>query len=440
MWVAWYPSAIGIQDEAAYLAHARIVARGNLTGAAPGDLTISMIETPRGVVSKYPPGQAVVLAPTQWGPWRMAFVIPLALLLTTTWMAAAALQRDNRSPLWAALILFHPTLLLYARTLMSDVTVAACLTAAFLWSDDRRARPFLAGMALGAAPFIRMAALPVAGALGILMLWRLAAQRRYRAVTIAVAGALIPLATLAAYNAFVFGEVWVRRAPMSGYFDWPTSPGRALFYLVALNLVWPLLAFGIATSRHLRRLEAQVVLGISFVVFSGYYFVDRRFGLPADFVVGLRFFVPILPILVIVYVERLEDWISRLGLRPVALAVGLAVAFLADAALVMRHQRFLDATAARREIAVAEANRSPAVVVHGSAAELMSPAWGAPPFTLANSVEEMLAKMDTAGRETHHVLFIAQGAAGDSLVERTPHDVERVSGLTLVRLPPGPPQ
>ncbi len=440
MWLVWYPSAIGIQDEAAYLAHARIVARGDLTGDAPGDITVSMIETPRGVVSKYPPGQAILLAPTQWGPWRMAFVVPLLLLLATTWMAAAALQRDDRSPLWAALVLFHPTLLLYARTLMSDLTVAACLTAAFLWSDARRTRPLLAGLALGVAPAVRMAALPLAGALGIILLWRLATDRRFRAVTMAIVGALIPLAALGAYNTFIFGEVWVRQAPMTGYFDWATSPERALFYLAALNLVWPLLAVAVVTSRHARRLEAQVVLGISFVLFSGYYFVDRRFGLPADFVVGLRFFVPILPILVIVYVERLEIWMLRMRVAPAALAVGLATVIAADAGLVMRHQRFLDATAERREIAVTEANRAPAVVAHGSAAELLSPAWGAPPFTLVNSVAEMLARIDAAEHGTQEVLFIAQGVAGDSLAERAQRDVRRVSGLTLLRVPSGPPQ
>ena len=51
MWLVWYPSAIGIQDEAAYLAHARIVARGDLTGDTPGDVTVSMIETPRAALT-----------------------------------------------------------------------------------------------------------------------------------------------------------------------------------------------------------------------------------------------------------------------------------------------------------------------------------------------------------------------------------------------------
>jgi hypothetical protein len=125
---------------------------------------------------------------------------------------------------------------------------------------------------------------------------------------------------------------------------------------------------------------------------------------------------------------------------PAALAVGLATVIVADAALVMRHQRFLDFTAERREIAVTEANRAPAVVVHGSAAELLSPAWGAPPFTLANSVAEMLAQMDVAQHGTQDVLFIAQGVAGDSLAERARREVRRVSGLTLIHVPSGPSQ
>ena len=441
LWIVWYPPAIAIEDESAYLAHARILARGELTGNRPTDMTLSMVQTANGAVSKFPPGQPLLLAPTQFGRfWRTGFMVGLMALLGITWLTATLLQRDGRSPLWAALVLLHPTLVLYARTLMSDVTAALVLTAGFAWSDMREPRPFRAGLAFGLGPLIRTAIVPVAAALGLLFVLRLARANRWRDLAFAVGGAAVPLVALLFYNAYVFGSPFESHSPVSTFFDWSTSHQRAIFYAVALNLLWPALAIGVIMSRHRRRVEAQLILAISYVFFVGYYFVDRRYGLPADFVIGLRFFVPILPILAIVYAERIESWMPQFAKRPPLIAGTIVMVMVANITLVARHQGFLRETATRRDIAVQAAQEADFVVVHGGAAELMSPAWGAPPFTLANSVAEMLALMDVAQHGTQDVLFIAHGVTGDSLAERAHRDVRRVSGLTLLRVPSGPSQ
>ncbi len=335
--------------------------------------------------------------------------------------------------MWAALILLHPTLLLYSRTIMADLTAALCVTAGFFWSDARRTHPFLAGIALGVCPVVRTATLPLAGVLGLAMAWRLWRSGQTHQLAAAGAGAAIPLILLGTYNQLIFGDPLATNAAATGYFEWGTSPGRALFYLVALNLVWPLLATAIVATRHPRRVEAQLLLGISIVLFSGYYFVDRRFGLPADFVVGLRFFVPILPILVIVYVERLAVWAARIPLRNAALAGALAAVLVGDAGLVLRHQRFLGESAARREVAVAAAQGWERVIVHGSVAELMSTAWGAPPVLLAGSVAQMV---EAARSDARRTLLLAQGPAGDSLVAAELGVARQESGLTIVTVEP----
>ena len=55
LWIVWYPPAIAIEDESAYLAQARILARGELTGNRPTDMTIGMVQTANGAVAKFPP-------------------------------------------------------------------------------------------------------------------------------------------------------------------------------------------------------------------------------------------------------------------------------------------------------------------------------------------------------------------------------------------------
>ncbi len=76
---------------------------------------------------------------------------------------------------------------------------------------------------------------------------------------------------------------------------------------------------------------------------------------------------------------------------------------------------------------------TPALVVHGGAAELMSPVWGAPPFILGGNVPSLLAWIDSADRQAVSVLFLAQGAAGDSLLALARGAAQTISGLTLVR-------
>lgn len=76
---------------------------------------------------------------------------------------------------------------------------------------------------------------------------------------------------------------------------------------------------------------------------------------------------------------------------------------------------------------------TPALVVHGGAAELMSPAWSPPPFILGGNVPSLLAWIDSADRQAVSVLFIAQGAAGDSLLALARGAAQTVPGLTLVR-------
>jgi len=435
LWIVWYPPAIAIEDESAYLAHARILARGESTRNRPTDMTIGMAQTANGTVAKFPRPATPVGTHAAWG--ILAYRV-FGRVDGATWRYVAhgnpPAARWKIAPL-AAFVLLHPTLVLYARTLMSEVTAALVLTAGFAWSDMREPRPFRAGLAFGLGPFIRTAILPIAAALGLLFVLRLARANRWRDLTFAVGGAAVPLVALLFYNTYVFGSPFESHSPVSTFFDWSTSHQRAIFYTVALNLLWPALAIGVIMSRHPRRVEAQLILAISYVFFAGYYFVDRRYGLPADFVIGLRFFVPILPILAIVYAERIESWMPQFAKRPPLIAGTIVMVMVANVALVARHQGLLRETATRRDIAVQAAQEADFVVVHGGAAELMSPAWGAPAFTIRRDVESMQALGAAMVAEGNRVLLIAQGTWADTLYARSGGSARREAGVGLLWLP-----
>ena len=165
-------------------------------------------------------------------------------------------------------------------------------------------------------------------------------------------------------------------------------PERGLFYLVALNVLWLGMLVGICAAKHRRKLDVTLLTATGFVVCAAYSFVDRRYGMPADLVVGLRFFVPLLPVLTLGYVALLHQcWGQRIRSAgvPAAAAVLLVAA---NAAVVATHQEFLVDAAHRRDVASDVARNSGAVVAHVSAAELFNPAWGGPPVVVLDSVGE----------------------------------------------------
>ena len=274
LWVLQYPPAISIADESAYLTQAQVFATGDLIGDASAR-TVSMISTEQGWVSKYPPAQSLTLAPTQLLHWRAGFLVPLGFVILASLFCAATLERNGFAGTWALLVLLHPAVVLYSRTMMSEA-LALLVVAVALWaSDPEEPRHFVAGLAIGVMPAVRTALLPTALLLGGLLLlrsWRKSGvQERGRLVL----GAGIPVFALAAYNQMVFGDPLSLRTGSTGFMDWSTAHERGLFYLLALNVLWPGMLVGVFAAHHRRKLDVTVLTAAGFLLYSGYYFVVR---------------------------------------------------------------------------------------------------------------------------------------------------------------------
>ena len=388
LWVIWYPPAIAVQDESAYLTQAQLFSTGRLVGDASAQ-TAAMLKTERGWVSQYPPAQSVVLAPTQWFHWRAGFLAPLGFVLLATLFCAATLERNGLAGAWSLLLLLHPAVVLYSRTLMSE-SLAMFVVAVALWaSEPDRPRSVVAGLALGVMPAVRTALLPIALVLGGLMALRRCRTGGVTAVAPLALGTGIPLVALATYNQVVFGDPLSLRVWWPRFMDWADAPERGLFYLLALNVLWPGMLVGICAAKHRRKLDVMLLTATGFVVYSAYSFVDRRYGIPADLVVGLRFFVPLLPVLVLGYAGLLQQsWGQWIRSARVSVS-GAAVLVAANVVVVAVHQGFLVDVAHRREAAIEVTREGGAVIAHVSAAELFNPAWGGPPVVVLGSVESL---------------------------------------------------
>ena len=434
LWVLWYPPAISISDESAYLTQAQLFAAGKVTDDATVR-TVGMIETPRGWVSWRPPGWSLVLAPAQWIHWRAGFLVPLACVLLAALFCAAALERNGIAGAWALLLPLHPAVVLYSRTMMSEALALLVVAVAVWASDPDRPRSLIAGLTIGVMPGVREALLPIAVVLGVLTAARLRRAAGFAAIGPLALGAAAPLLALAAYNHAVFGDPFWLRVTIPGEIDLSTAHERGLFYLLALNLLWPGMLVGACAAQHRRRLDVVLLTATGFGVYSAYYWVDRRYGMPTDLVVGLRFFVPLLPVLLLGYAALLhrswERWVPSARV-PVAAAVLLVAA---DAVVVAAHQQFLAAVARRRDAAVEAAREAGAVVAHGSAAELFNRAWGGPPVVLSGSVDDLRQAVAARACEPRGAVGFAQGREAVELAADAAA-VTPVAGLALIRSAP----
>lgn len=431
LWVIWYPPAIAISDESAYLTQAQLYSAGKLVADA-STRTWAMRETDRGWVSRYPPAQSVVLAPTQWFHWRAGFVAPLGFALLATLFCAATLKRSGLPGAWSLLLLLHPAVVLYSRTLMSEA-LAMLVVAVALWaSDPDRPRTAVAGLVLGIMPAVREALLPVALVLGGLTALRRWRSGGFRAVAPLALGAGIPLVALAAYNHVIFGDPSSLRVDWNHFMDWAGAPERGLFYFLALNFLWPGMLVGICAAEHRRKLEVMLLTAAGFVVYTAYSHVDRRHGMPADLVVGLRFFVPLLPVLVLGYAALLQRRWDR-GFRSVRVQMAAAILLVAaNAAVVATHQGFLVDTARRREAAIEFSRGANVVIAHQSAAELFNAAWGGPPVVAVGTVEDVLQELAARACSPGRTVGVAQGAPAAALAA-APSAVAPTDGLAVIR-------
>ena len=67
-----------------------------------------------------PPAQSFALAPMQLVHWRTSFLVPVGSVTLATFFLASTLRRSGLPVSWALLLLLHPAVVLYSRTLMSE--------------------------------------------------------------------------------------------------------------------------------------------------------------------------------------------------------------------------------------------------------------------------------------------------------------------------------
>ncbi|MEO0085070.1 MAG: glycosyltransferase family 39 protein [candidate division WOR-3 bacterium] len=373
--LALYPPTFAIVDEDAYLTQAFLFRSGRLSYNDSPIPAPHMTVAPAGrAVSKYPPGNALFLLPFTLAGWRWVFVSGLVLALAGTLLFAATLRRlcPEAGSYWALLYLCYPTVVVYSRTVMSDLLAATLVLAAFYCLLRGWRWLLVSGLALGAACLVRYSN-AVLVPVFVLLAW-LRAERGKGLLRLGLG--LVPAAFLIfGYNSFAFGGPF--RFPMqeTGAFRLSFAVHNLNYYVSTLLLWYPLLLVApFAAGRRRRLLLGLPVLAL-LVLFALFSYTYPAGNVLERVAVGLRYLLPALPFLLLAYVLALHE-LGRLlpvpAVRPLLLALVLAVSI----AVQVKHDRYLHQQLASRRTLYAVLPEDGLLACNKDMSELISYVWG----------------------------------------------------------------
>jgi len=322
----FHPDTPTNDDESQYLRQTVLLLEGRSTITVVDPLTGKAWEkTP----STYSVGTAFLMAPfVRVFGIEGAYLVPLLSLLAAVALTARWLQDEGHSPAFAAVFLGFPPALVLGRVCMSDVPSAA-VVALGLWlfwrGQDREAPWWLgSGFVAGASLGFR-----VSNSLIFAPLFLGTVLRRERRCWALVVGGLAGLAVRLAGMHSYFGDPFFERGYY--YFAPETLMERLPLFLMGLLIFVPGGLLLAVAYRGRRRPEviATLVGFCCFYLFQTFSTIET--GPPKRLILGLRYVVPLLPLLCFAMAESLPRFWRQLLARMASasrrrLELGAAVA------------------------------------------------------------------------------------------------------------------
>lgn len=375
--LALYPRSIAIVDEDAYLTQAFLFRSGRLTYE---DSTIPAphmtVETDGRLASKYPPGNSFFLVPFTWFGWRAVFASGLLLALAGTVLSGLLLRRlaPAADPAWALLYLFYPAVVLFSRTIMSDLLAATLVLAAFYCLLRRGGWLLASGFLLGLACLVRYSSAIFVPA--FLLIALRPAGPRLRSGLRLLASFAPPAVLALAYNNAAYGGPLSFPMYLTGHFSPAYLLHNLWYYGTALLILYPLMLaapFGAGKGRRL-------ILGLpAYALLALYCFFSYTYAAPdiaGRLTVGLRYLLPAVPFLVIAFAIVADGMARRLRggawLKYTALA-GMAVL---SVAVQVRHARYLSVQVRYQRLLLDNVPDSALLLCDKDVSELVGYAWG----------------------------------------------------------------
>ncbi|MFM7319656.1 MAG: hypothetical protein ACKO85_12060 [Isosphaeraceae bacterium] len=318
IFLLFYPPICGIEDEQGFVNQAIFWSRGALSAEGAG-LSIHLGDLMpiggRHLPIRHPGRSFATLPFYMAGGYQAIFISGIFLHAGLVLLASATLRRMNLPQNLALLVLFHPTLLIYSRTITADAAAGTgLLLAVYAFCQNgtiTRRDLCLAGLGVGLAATMRHHA--AAAAPGLCMVVYLKNSRPKDCLLFALA-CLVSALPLLAFNLVAYGSLLDPFSAGRGLFSLKYLAGQLPFYAESLSLFWPLMFF--APFLLLNRQNAAIpAVCLSFLAMLGcYYFHDSSPSRLQTDIIGLRLMQVALPAWIIGYsqvVQRFAPILAR---------------------------------------------------------------------------------------------------------------------------------
>ena len=341
----FYPPMSGIEDEVGFINAARMWDQGHLyldQNAFKETPLADFFQIDDRWVTSRNPGRSLVIYPligTSWHDYLYGTGAGIHVVLTLIF--AYLIKSMGISPIYAILVLFHPTLAIYSRTITADALAATFGLLMFVAYYQKRS-PMMIGLFGGLAAISRYHG-GIYLAVIFLLQWKRRDDWSSLAKTGAVGGGIAVM--LFIYNCDVYGHPLGYTSALSA-FSWIHLKHQLPFYGISLTLLWPgMLIAPFFVPKELR-FDLSLLLGTFTTFFLFYYYHDSRPSWLITTVIGQRLFQVVLPLWILAYVVVADTLLKRfskvgekqiLGLMMVV-GIGLAVA---NGMVFDRHQRHL---------------------------------------------------------------------------------------------------
>ncbi len=327
------------------------------------------------IASKYPPGTSLFLLPFTLPGWRWAFLSGLVLALLGTWLFWQVFVRlePSANPAWALLYLFYPAVVLYSRTLMSDLLSATVLLAAFYLLLRFGERPIGAGLCLGFACLVRysnVVALPA-----FVTLIALSPGRRLRRMVYFCVGTAVFGIVSLGYNTYCYGGPLSFPWHLTGTLAPAFLPGNLAFYLPALLFLYPLMLLApLAAGKYRLALSLPAYTLLLPALFFSY--IPSLSAGATGLAIGLRYLLPATPFFTLAYAlaaHRLTTTVH--GTEPVKYAF-LGLIFALSLVIQFVHAQYLETQDRYRRLVLDSVPEAALLVCNARVSEFLSAAWG----------------------------------------------------------------
>jgi 4-amino-4-deoxy-L-arabinose transferase-like glycosyltransferase len=376
-YVVFYPATFAILDEDAYVTQAYLFRAGRISydNAQVSAPRFSVNMSGR-TVGKYPPGNALFLVPFTWLGWRALFLSGLILAMLGTLVFRQILRElsPDTDPIWSMLYLMYPTVVLFSRTVMSDLPAATAVLVA-AWLTLRQGRSTVTGgLVLGFACLIRYSNAIFIPVLLAMLISR--TGKRGRTALVWTLGLAPGLVCVLLYNAYAFGGPFRFPMYLTGHFA-PWFFWRNLgYYAVNLLLLYPLMLVAPLAAGPRRILLLGLPAWTLLLLYCFFSYIYDTPSLPLRLAVGTRYLLPAIPFFTLGYaivLGRLEARFRQgAALKYLVLAALLTVSVI----IQCRHQGVLRTQDRYRRMLYDAVPENALLLCNADASELVSHAWG----------------------------------------------------------------